>query len=444
MNLIKKNSHKVQIEARTNCSYFFFACVFRILLDVVYKDILCRVFAYTGYTDRSSISFTIVSWIVFMVFLLACKNYYINNQENMLSEVLFLLFVLYVVPFTVMIHYGCYTYDFIFANSIYLLLLFLIPRIHVKRVLKISFLKNDLQKRTLGEVGIGVICVISCLIVLFVSGIYTGFRFNFNFSLVYELRSEASTYSLPTILVYLYSWTRGIMTILIAYYMLQKKYFFVVVCSLIQMLSFGIDGQRTVFFYVIVAIGVSLLPNYTAKCLNKIIICFFPSMVLLAEVIYRLFGNIMIVSLFIRRTMFSPQILSSCYFNYFNTHIPDFFRGSILKHLGFSTPYPQLPHIIATEYFNSPDTNSNNGLISDAMANLGYFGIIIFPVIIIVTLKIIDSASSNLDNRLYIVVSLYICLTLINSFYFTAMVTHGLFIIIIIIKLMRRKETDIY
>ena len=93
--------------------------------------------------------------------------------------------------------------------------------------------------------------------------------------------------------------------------------------------------------------------------------------------------------------------------------------------------------MIGREYYGY-DMGANNGLIADAMTNLGYGGIVVFPALISMVLKLFDRSSKGLDSRIYATVSVYVAMVLTNSFLFVSLLTHGLLVTILLLAAMKR------
>lgn len=160
--------------------------------------------------------------------------------------------------------------------------------------------------------------------------------------------------------------------------------------------------------------------------------------------IYRFTRNYLPISIIVRRVFYLPVRISKDYFAFFSTNTPDYFKQSFLRYFGFKSEYSlSISNMMGDLLFHSAGTSANNGLISDAMANLGYSGIIVFPLLIAVVLKLLDRSSKDLDSRIYATVALYIALTLTNSFLFTILMTHGLIVTILILGMMKRNDETI-
>ena len=79
--------------------------------------------------------------------------------------------------------------------------------------------------------------------------------------------------------------------------------------------------------------------------------------------------------------------------------------------------------------------SANNGLISDAVSNLGNVGIFVFPIVIIIILYYIDRCSEGIDMRIMLVTVIYISILFLSSFVVTILVTHGLIFLMFIMYL---------
>ena len=102
-------------------------------------------------------------------------------------------------------------------------------------------------------------------------------------------------------------------------------------------------------------------------------------------------------------------------------------------------PYDiSLTHVIG-QYIGYEGMGANNGYVSSGFAHAGYFGVLFYSFILGLLLKLInDMTYDKLPLWFSISISIGPLRTvLINSDLFTSMLTHGLFISLIIIFLSR-------
>jgi len=84
-----------------------------------------------------------------------------------------------------------------------------------------------------------------------------------------------------------------------------------------------------------------------------------------------------------------------------------------------------LGYVIGYEYTGSVTAAYNNGLFSDAYANLGPLGCILMPAIIVVFLKFMQKCASGLQKSMLIAPAVALMMNLISSSFFTLLLTHG-------------------
>lgn len=420
-------------------TYICFVLLYRLVLDLSYIIVVAPLYGYAGFTSKQTLSLLILSWLVCLGFSVISYNWYQN--KNLIScEVLYIVFILSFVPFTTMMRFGNFTISFVVAYILFFACLALFQILVGLIISGCHF--RVMHHWTINDPILYLTLIISFLLITYISWRYTGFRLNFNLLKVYDLRAEAKTFHFPTIINYLFSWTRAINTVLIAYFAIRKKYIFSFTAFILQMLSFGIDGSKTVFFFALCALLISIFPKLELERLNRCVLIGVTVLLITGLIIYTVSGNFVVTSMFARRTMFLPIQLSQNYFDFFTTHVPDYYRGSFLKYFGFSTPYKNLPYLIGETYYNSPQMGANNGLLSDAITNWGYIGILINPLFLVLVLKMFDIASYKLDSRIYITVALYLSIVMTNSFLLVVLLSHGGFVLMILLAFMKRNGSS--
>ena len=294
--------------------------------------------------------------------------------------------------------------------------------------------------RMIKEKGISFLAVVFCLSILYISGRYIRFRFNFSLTNVYELRNEAKALPLPKILSYLYSLSKVCLPVIMAFYLCRKQWIRGSICFITLLLAFGIDGAKFVLFFTILVVIVSILPNFDMVKLNRLSLLGLTIVVFGSLLLYLLFGKLFAFSLFVRRLIFVPLRITQCYVDFFTTHTPDYFRGSFMRLFGAVTPYPDMEKMIGAVYFNAPEMHANCGLVANAVANLGISGCVIIPIIMMAVFYLLDLAGDGVDHRIYITVVIYASQALINSAFFTVLLTHGMLVIILILALMKKND----
>lgn len=406
-----------------------FVFLYRVSLDFAYRNIICVRFQYDGFHYSSTVTSIIISYYILLMSLLPLFKVFDNRNNYLSNEILLVLYLLSFVPFTTMLGCSLLSNDFILANCLFWLFLFIFTLVPIR------FKSQSISitgKKLIGESHLKIIAVFFAIIILYISAVYTHFRFHFGLSDVYELRAEARSYNFPTILSYAYSWTRMINSILIAYFLRKREWAWAITCIIIQLLNFGVDGSKTTLFLMLFAILVSVIPSFNLQALNKWILISFVILIISCILAYYLFDNIVLISLFARRLLFVPVDISTKYYDFFTNNVPDYYRQSFLRLFGFTSPYDSISYMIGRLYYNQV-TSANNGLISDVIANMGLPGIVFGPMLYAFVFKMLDIVTHRLDSRLVITVAMYAAITLVNTFLFRVLLTHGLIITFVLL-----------
>lgn len=422
--------------------YFAGVIVYRIFLDAIYFTILVPLYSYMGFNDYSTNEKLVLSWLLLFLFYVAGRGIFYSKANVASCMVLYILSLLAFVPFTTCVYAGILQSDLIVMFCLYWIVLLFLQKLLLKMPVS-RFPKLKISNHVLDDRVVRTIGILSILLVLSISFVYTGFRLHFNLMDVYGLRLEARAFGMPTILAYLFSWTKAVNPILMAYCLVRKKYAVAFLFFFSQLVSFGIDGAKHTFFmsFVVLFIVLFLKEKFTMVKIKNVILYGFVTLAIVSYAEYLMFNTCTISSIFINRMLFVPRYLDYCYFDFFLDNEPDYFRSSFLRHLGFVSPYNEwgrgITFIIGAQYFNSPAMNCNNGFFSDAITNLGAYGMFIMPVLLVVVLRFFDKCTLNLNRRIVFTPIIYFALLLNGSFLFSGLLTHGILALMLLFSLMK-------
>ena len=288
-----------------------------------------------------------------------------------------------------------------------------------------------------------IIIILCALIITILSGIYTGFRISLSLDEFYEYRAAAREYAVPTVLRYLFSWAIIGLNIGLSYCIINKKKLLTILVVLANLFAFSYNGKKSVLFILLVIIYVSLF--YKDKQLKKIPYAFLGLTVLgYIEMICRS-GESFIAKHFIRRLLFVPPFLGTLYYDFFSTHELDFLRASVLRRIGFDSPYGSIPRFMGEVYFKNVGIlamNANTGLCGDAFSNFGFWSLLIAPLVIVITFKILELCAKNLNNKIKMVASIWISYTFVSGSYFTLLLTNGVIFLGILLWALSSEKTN--
>ncbi|MCR2046969.1 hypothetical protein NSB25_06700 [Acetatifactor muris] len=420
-----------------------FFCVYRILLDIVYINGVAPTYRYSGFVTNKNFIVNIISWIVFLIYAVRLITVEDNKAVSFSKTVIFTLFLLIYTPFSVLISNGMYDYKYAISNNIYWFILIFFFSFKFKTGIR-ELPHFVIGNQKIGEKFINIFGFASLALVLLISWKYTGFRINLSILNVYELRSDAANFNLPTLLRYMFGWTRIINSIFFCLSLIRGKKIRALVYFINQVLSFGIDGMKSSMFILVLDIFIFFLYklNLYKNSLNLLTFGFnLASIGAILEMV--IINTKWLVYLIFFRMEFLPVHIGSQFYDFFTTHEPDFFRSSFLRWFGATSPYENINYMISGLYSGDYSSEANNGLISDAITNMGYIGIIIMPVILVLFFRLFDRCSQGINEYLILTLGVYCAITLSNMFFLPSLLTGGWLVATIIVLLIDRERTDL-
>ena len=138
--------------------------------------------------------------------------------------------------------------------------------------------------------------------------------------------------------------------------------------------------------------------------------------------------------------MFLPALITEYYVDFFSTNSPDFFRQGMLRRIGFESIYDREISYMIGAVYSIDGINFNSGLLSDAVSNLGIVGVFVMPVVFAIFLKIFDRCAEGLDTKVIFTASIVVAWFALSSTLTTMLFTHGVFILMIFLRLMPREN----
>ena len=417
--------------------YLLTILIYRLLLDAIYIIYINPRYEYYHFTYNPDMLCIAASIVLLWVIV---RNVPILIRRGSVSDIILVFLILmYYVPYTSLFALSYHSIPYTFFVVTYFVFLVIFDLSVSLRKFKFRILHKGF-----GDTKLFVVMVIILgFLMIVISGVYTGFRISFNLSEYYEYRAAARENSLPEIVRYLFNWSSLGLTIGLAYSLTKNRIalsVFIVIC---KVLAFSYNGKKSVLFMLFLTIAISL---FYRQVYLKLVPIALPFMCLasLTEMVLRS-GKSFIAQHFIRRMIYVPPMMGTLYYDYFSKHELDFLRSSVLRRLGFVSPYVHIPRFIGRIYFNNDllAMNANTGLCGDAYANFGQISLLFVPFIIVLTFKIIEKCTSNNDYRINMVVAFSIAYSFVSGAYFTLLLTNGvIFICFLLAFLNPSKEYD--
>jgi hypothetical protein len=137
-------------------------------------------------------------------------------------------------------------------------------------------------------------------------------------------------------------------------------------------------------------------------------------------------GGIVWTSLFARRFLITPGVLTSAYVDFFGEHPPAVFGRSFLR-WWVDSPYDRSIALEVGQYLQPGGAlAANANLFADGFANLGHIGVIGTGVALLAFLRFVDHTARDLPLAVAAMVMVMPSITLSNTSLPTAMLSHGL------------------
>jgi hypothetical protein len=204
-----------------------------------------------------------------------------------------------------------------------------------------------------------------------------------------------------------------------------------------QLYLFGVTGQKGILFSAALVAGMVLVVGIGRRWFGLCVVGGLVAVILGSALADAVTHTLLFTSLFVRRVVVTPGLLTGLYFDYFRSHPPALLGHSVLSALS-DYPYPLAPpRVIGAVYFFS-FTNASANVWADAYANFRFGGMLGFTVILGIVLWAFDGAARGRDLRVTAALAAGFGLSLSNSALLTTVVTHGILLAIVVLLLFPR------
>ena len=407
-----------------NC---FVISIYKGLLDVIYCIYIAGSHAF--FSLEISIINTVNGWLAVFVMIPFVNIYY--KQKTCSAIIMIALNMIYFIPITTYCGYGGGSSSFLFFAFMYWAILSILqiklPIIRYKTKLDhINILKNK---------TIYILVAIVSLFSLYMWCKYSGFRIQLDILNVYDIRSEAADNPLPTVLSYIWHIVTILVPILIVLMLYNKKYLTLIWLLFITLINFSYAGNKSIILFPIILIG-----GYVFYRKNMISLIFPIGIIIeFFAIIEEKLGSIFIVSFLFRRQGMVLAQLSEQYYRFFLENPIDIFRNNIMGKFGFDSIYSNTLARVIGDNYQTQTVNCNNGLLADVWSGLGFIGVIVMPIIIIICFRLLDFVSYEVDLRLMVGLVLYYAIAFANTTWSTVLITHGFIVLCLMLIIFPRK-----
>lgn len=397
----------------------------RLSLDIVYVFI-----AVSGYScihlDFHAYKY-VLSWLVTLIMTPFIVYLYKNSSAS--STIILLINLIYFIP-------GCTLYSLSGLPDSYFLFYFFYWIVLMVWQYRIPYIHFKLPPEGVSKRLFYIIMIIVAVGAIAISGIYNNFQMNFRLDNIYELRAIRRNMEIPTIIRYFQPLATVFIPLAIVYFLSKRKYILSLGMCVIQFLLFSFGGEK----YALFVIPVAIIGYYLYRE-NRISWFSWGLVVLNVIAMLEFIFKFRWITTYVQyRSQFVPTLISFQYYTYFTNNTPDYLSQSILRRFGFISDYDiAIPKIIGREYWNSVAVYANNGLVGDAFSNFAWLGLLMFPLLIVLTLRLMDACAYRIDRRILITVFIGYTVSIINVPIFTVILTNGFIFMCLVLYLLPRE-----
>ncbi len=425
--------------------------IWKCLIDYMFADVVTDVFSYMNQVADYNYVKLLISWILVFAFYVLEKQicdgmlkfsydfmyilsliptltvWWVKNENNSCFVLILLYWLIWGMASIIVSHSSLYRQSKIlrvFDNNI-------APNVSADR-------EEIINK---GAILLTFIVCIICT--LFFSYYYGGMRVFINLGDVYKYRN-ADGNSMSSIETYLYNWMVSIvLPLLLLYYTTSKKYLSMLICCLLISMNYSIYGNKTMLFMILLTFCISLVNRID---FSKYLIIFFlagaNAITLLSCISYKCIAGFTLwgVALIDRMTT-GIAAAHFYYYDFFQTNKLLFLRQSILRFIS-TNPYDKPVSVIIGSSIKYNPTgnynNLNNGVFSDAYANFGTVGVLIYPILFVVAIGFFEILLKGIKDSYKYLILCWLLLYCMSTGFFQWLLSGGFIIAIVLLRLYKK------
>lgn len=270
---------------------------------------------------------------------------------------------------------------------------------------------------------------------------YKGFSVKTDLSNIYAIRSATADLSIPTVFNYFIAFAARLTPILILVNAAKRNVLPCFFLGLSQLVSFSFNAMKFSLFSLLLTIPFILLSK---KITNVLMFkCWF--LLCIIAVIELCFvgcpQEAFIAKYIIRRVSFGPAQLGFFYFDFFQNEDYLYYSGSFLRRIS-DYPYERpLPYVIGDYAFGNSRIAANTGMVSEGFAQIGWWSLLVYPVIYVMLFKLVELAFRGFDagsgcvSRFTVILYMY---TFIDTSIPIVLFTFGLLPLLLVVSLLGR------
>lgn len=426
--------------------------IWKILIDYMFADIVTDVYAYMNQIADYNYWKLAISWIVLLIFY-ALGNLLCPGMVRFSYDFLFLLS--FIPTLTVWWAKNENNWCMLLVTLYWLvwwMASFCITRSPKYRPFRLAEVNEDdgsnfseeslsISKEQFNKGAIYVIFVLCALATLFFSYRYGGMRLFVGLGDVYNYRNVVGN-SMSSIEAYLYNWMVSIvLPVILLYFLTNKKRVMAVVCCVLISMNYAIYGNKAMLFMILLAFCIAIINRTNFSEYLMVYSLLGANIATFLSIILQKVGITLWGVALIDRMTTGIAAAHFHYYDFFQTHEFLFLRQSILRFM-FSDPYDKPVSIIigsSARYNLSGNYNNlNNGVFSDAYANFGLVGVVIYPILFVVAIYLFEKSLRDIKTSYKYLILCWLLLYCMSTGFFQWLMSGGFIVAIILLRIYKK------
>lgn len=230
--------------------------------------------------------------------------------------------------------------------------------------------------------------------------------------------------------------------LIIANGLLKRRWYLLALGFLGQAVLYSGTGFKTVLFSVPAILVFAFILRNGRQIRTAWLLWGGVGVAAIAAVVDEIQGGIIWTSLFSRRFLITPGILTAVYMKYFSDNPKALLSNSVLE--GITTDHYGLPpaRVIGYHMTANPDSAANANIFADGFANFGAAGVLGAAIILAVYLRFLDRASAGLPLSVSGLVVIMPAVALSNTSMLTGLLSHGLVAAVLLLAIHPRAQAS--
>ncbi len=222
----------------------------------------------------------------------------------------------------------------------------------------------------------------------------------------------------------------------------QRRVWLVVAGIAGELLLYGTAGYKTVLFAAPAVLIVAFFFRAGRRPRGAMITLAFSGVIAGSALVDQLLSTPWLTSLFTRRFIDIPGVLTGAWINVFSDAPKAHFAYSFLSPF-LTYRYDVTPaYVVAAKYFGDSKMDANANLFADGFANFGWAGVAFEAAVLAVILVSMKAFSTGLPVQLTAMLVLMPSITLANTSVLTSLLTHGILLAILLMAFAPRGIWD--